>query len=121
MAECIVDVFELVEVEEHDGGTTLITFSGYQGLAEPVEQKNPVWQAGQEIVLDHVTGMVFKEIILADVKQYSDIADDFFIHVPNDFDCQIRRFDPLFTVFFESCHFFMICTNDHVTELAVAG
>lgn len=42
MSECIVDVFEFIEIEEHDGGTPVVTFSCDQRLTEPVEQKNPV-------------------------------------------------------------------------------
>ena len=70
-----------------------------QRLTEPVEQKNPVGQSGQKIMLDHVTGMVFKKIVLADVEQYANVTDDFFVHIPNDFDCQVHRLDPLFPVF----------------------
>ena len=49
MAECIVDLLEVIEVHQHQRDLPIITGRGCNRLSEAVLEERPVWQARQWI------------------------------------------------------------------------
>ncbi len=73
MAVLVVDGLEAVEVEEDDGQRPLLALALRQRLLQPVQQQDPVGQAGQGVEMGDVLERVLALLQLGDVGEDGDV------------------------------------------------
>ena len=76
MAERIVHVLEVIEVEHEDGGPALIATSKSDALSEAVLEEDAIGKAGEAVVESHVADAEFSLFAIGDVTGDAHGADD---------------------------------------------
>ena len=67
MAQGVVHILEVIDVEAHDGGKTATAPGHGNGVVDPLPEQDAVGQAGQCIVLGHVPDVLLAPLQLADI------------------------------------------------------
>ena len=76
MAQAVVDVLEIVEVEEDHARPQVIALGNRQRLIEAVHQQDPVRQPCQRVQVGHLPDAVFGRLARADIHERGDSAVD---------------------------------------------
>src|SRR5680860_1695531 len=77
MAQCVVNVFEVVKIEKHDANHGALTFGLRQGELEPVQGKHAVGQPGQNIVIGLAQKLLLIALADADILAQYEVASRF--------------------------------------------
>ena len=74
VAERIVDVLEVVEIDQQQGHRLRASARLGDGVLQAVVQQDPIGQAGQRVVVRHVMDLLFGPLALGDVVEHPDEA-----------------------------------------------
>ncbi len=70
VAEAVVDLLEVVEIEHHHGDPAALAARLAHRLAQAVEQQRAVGQAGQRVVMGEMADLLLDALALGDVEQH---------------------------------------------------
>jgi hypothetical protein len=74
VAERVVDLAEVVEVDEHDGEPLLLRAARVDGVLEPVHEQRPVGEPGQPVVERAARELLLQRDAVGDVARVDDDA-----------------------------------------------
>ena len=62
MAKCVVDVFEIVQIEKEQGQFLPVSLCAAQGPFRAVTEQRAVWQTGQAVVISQLVYLLFRAL-----------------------------------------------------------
>ena len=77
VSECVIDLFEVVEVQKHQADFGFVPARLRQGELQPIHGEHPVGEAGQDVVIGLSEQLLFVTFADADVFANDQIAVDF--------------------------------------------
>lgn len=63
----VIDPFEMVEIEETETKRTAIARDPHMQLIETITEQNTVWQAGQAVMMRHVTDLFLSRLAIGNI------------------------------------------------------
>ena len=69
MAELVIDLFEVIQIEKHNCGIFLVALTAVHGGLKKLMKQCAIGQSGQAVVLSHFQQLVFKLFALGDVLE----------------------------------------------------
>ena len=87
MAVCVVDNFEMVEVDEQHSQLTIVAFGMLDGMLQAGVEQQPVGQRGERIVVRQKGELFFRFLDSTDVGEYNNVTRWVALFIAHRCDC----------------------------------